>query len=1232
MILKELLNKRILVFDGAMGTMLQRHNLSEEKYRGNKFSNHGKSLKGCHDVLSLTQPEVVSGIHYAYLESGADIIVTNSFTATSISLKDYELSEYSYEINFNAAKIAKDTADNFTRMTPDKPRFVAGSLGPLNKTLSLSPDVNDSGFRAITYDEVVNSYSEAIRGLVDGGADILLIETIFDTLNCKAALFAIEEYFDKNGKRLPIWISVSLDQSGRNLSGQTIEAFLNSVSHSELFCIGINCSLGAKQMRPFLEELSSIAGTYTSVYPNAGLPNEFGEYDESPDITSEYIKEFAESGFVNIVGGCCGTTPQHISEIAKAVEKIKPRQIPKIKPYLRLSGLEPLTITPEINFVNIGERTNVAGSVKFAKLVREDKYEDALSVAKQQVENGAQIIDVNMDDAMIDGEKAMVKFLNLLASDPDISRVPVMIDSSKWSVIEAGLKCLQGKGIVNSISLKDGEEEFIYRAKKILHYGAAVIVMAFDENGQAVNFEQKISTCKRSYNILINKVGFPPQDIIFDPNILTIATGIEEHNNYAVNYIRAVKWIKENLSLAKVSGGVSNLSFAFRGNNTIREAMHSVFLYHAIQAGMDMGIVNAGMIDVYNEIPSVLLELTEDVILNRRDDATERLLEYAQSVTSVQKSLSKDESWRSKSIEERLKHSLIKGITEYLESDIEEARIKYSEALSVIEGPLMDAMNEIGDLFGTGKMFLPQVVKSARVMKKAVSYLTPFIEEEKKNKARKISGKILLATVKGDVHDIGKNIVGVILGCNNYEVIDIGVMTPVEKILHTAKEKNADIIGLSGLITPSLDEMIHVAKEMEREGFKIPLLIGGATTSKIHTAVRIAPNYSGATIHVLNASKSVGVASQLLSSENKEKYTRSIKQEYEHLRYNHKQRGTQKKYLSLEEARKRKYKIDWQSLKIIKPSFLGNKVFKDYPVKEIRKYIDWSPFFLVWEMKGKYPAILDDPRYGKEARNLFGDANKLLDSITENNLLIANAVLGFYASASSGDDILIYKDENRDEVLYKFHMIRQQTLKTNEQPYMCLADFIAPETENVKDYLGFFALTCGLSLDKVINTYEKEHDEYKIILIKAVADRLAEAFAEKLHELVRKELWGYSTGENLTNEELIKENYTGIRPAPGYPACPEHTEKKQLFDLLRAKENTGISLTENFAMKPASSVCGFYFANPEAKYFNVGKIQKDQITDYAERKDIEIDEAEKWLAPVLAYEITDEEILITETE
>ncbi|BDQ03476.1 methionine synthase [Ignavibacterium sp.] len=1393
-IFKKLLSERILILDGAMGTMIQRHKLTEEQYRGERFKDHPYDLKGNNDILCLTQPEIIKGIHRAYFEAGADIVETNTFNGTPISQADYHTEHLVYEINFEAARIAKEVAEEFNKTDPIKPRFVAGALGPTNKTLSISPNVNDPGYRAVTFDEMVDAYYQQTKGLVDGGVDILLIETIFDTLNAKAAIIAIQNYLEEKNIELPLMISGTIvDMSGRTLSGQTVEAFYISISHAKnLVSVGLNCALGAKQMRPFVEDLSNIADKFISVYPNAGLPNEMGGYDETPQSMASVLEDFLASGFVNIVGGCCGTTPDHIRAIAEIVKHHKPR-IPKPQePYLRLSGLEPVILRPDSNFMNIGERTNVAGSKKFARLIKEEKYDEALSVARDQVEGGAQVLDVNMDEGMLDSEKAMTKFLNLLEAEPDIAKLPIMIDSSKWSVIEAGLKCLQGKGIVNSISLKEGEEVFKEHAKKILSYGAAVIVMAFDEKGQADTFERRIEICKRAYDILTKEVGFPPQDIIFDPNILAIATGMSEHNNYAVDYIEATRWIKQNLPLAKVSGGVSNLSFSFRGNDVVREAMHSAFLYHAIKAGMDMGIVNAGQLVVYEDIPKDLLELVEDVILNRRTDATERLIDFAEKIKKQDKVHieEKKDEWRNLSVEERLKHALIKGITDYIDDDIAEALEKYSAPLEIIEGPLMAGMNVVGDLFGAGKMFLPQVVKSARVMKKAVAILEPFIAkpqissgneslipspspkekganasssesdkfdwmtadpgvygllkefvkqnrsnpteaEEKmwellrdrrlenyKFRRQHIIGKyiadfvcleqkliieidglihqlpdnkesdeirtqwlnevgfkvirftneqvikdtknvleeiiknlkvpsfggdlgeasnregfdeakeedlggasVLLATVKGDVHDIGKNIVAVVLGCNSYNVIDLGVMVHAEKIIQTAIDKKVDVIGLSGLITPSLDEMVHVAKEMQRRGLKIPLLIGGATTSRVHTAVKIDPSYDGAVIHVLDASRSVPVVSSLLNPDETErrKYIQSVKDEYKKLREDYLKKKTDKQLIPIEKARENKLKIDWSKSQIKKPNKLGVTVLKNYSLSVLRNYIDWTPFFQTWELKGKYPAIFDDEKIGSEAKKLFDDANKLLEKVVSENLLTANAVFGLFPANSVGDDIEVYSDESRKGVLTVLHTLRQQMQKTVGQPNIALADFVAPKDSGLIDYIGAFAVTAGIGIEKLIREFEKNHDDYNSIMIKAIADRLAEAFAEHLHELVRKEYWGYASDENLTNEELIKENYIGIRPAPGYPAQPDHTEKPIIFDLLKVEEHSGIKLTESMAMYPAASVSGLYFAHPEAKYFQVGKIDKDQVLDYHRRKGMSVEEIERWLSPNLNY-------------
>ena len=1227
--IKKLLSEKILVIDGAMGTMIQRHKLTEKDFRGDRFKDYPYDLKGNNDLLSITQPEVIKGIHREYFAAGADIVETNTFNATVISQADYHLQELAYEINFESAKIAKEVADEFNKKFPDKPRFVAGALGPTNKTLSLSPNVNDPGFRAVTFDEVADAYYNAARGLIDGGADIILIETIFDTLNAKAAIFGVEKLLTERALDIPVMISGTIvDQSGRTLSGQTVEAFLTSVSHAKnLVSVGLNCALGAKQMRPFVEDLSNVSDKFLSVYPNAGLPNEMGGYDETPQTMATVLEDFLASGFVNIVGGCCGTTPAHIKKIAEIVKKHKPR-IPKTQePYLRLSGLEPVVYRPDSNFMNIGERTNVTGSKKFARLIKENNYDEALSVARDQVEGGAQVLDINMDEGMLDSEIVMTKFINLLEAEPDIAKLPIMVDSSKWSVIEAGLKCLQGKGIVNSISLKEGEEVFKEHAKKVLSYGAAVIVMAFDEQGQADTFKRRIEICSRAYKILTEEIGFLPQDIIFDPNILAIATGIEEHNNYAVDYLEATRWIKQNLPFAKISGGVSNLSFSFRGNDTVREAMHSAFLFHAIKAGMDMGIVNAGQLEVYEEIPKDLLEKVEDVILNRRPDATERLVEFAETIKKKDKSTAGGEEkiadWRNNPVEERLKHALVRGIVDFIDVDIEEARKKYPQPIEVIEGPLMAGMNVVGDLFGAGKMFLPQVVKSARVMKKAVAILIPYIEAEKeKNKSPHEQGKVLMATVKGDVHDIGKNIVGVVLGCNNYNVIDIGVMVHTEKILQTAIDEKVDVIGLSGLITPSLDEMVHVAKEMERRGMKLPLLIGGATTSRIHTAVKVDPHYSGAVIHVLDASRSVPVVSNLLNENEQErkKYVQSFKDEYALLRDEYSKRRSDKNYISLDKARENRLKIDWQKVKIKKPNKPGITILNNINIEALRDYIDWTPFFITWELKGKYPSIFEDKNVGKEAKKLFDDANKLLDKIISEKILTANGVVGLFPVNSVGcDDIEIYADESRTGVKRVLHTIRQQIEKSKDEPNIALADFIAPKESGVEDYLGMFAVTAGVGIEKIVAQFEKDHDDYNSIMVKALADRFAEAFAEHLHKLVRKEYWGYAENENFSNEELVKEKYVGIRPAPGYPAQPDHTEKQIIFSLLDVEKNAGIKLTESMAMYPAASVSGLYFSHSEAKYFSVGKIDKDQVLDYHKRKGMSVEEIEKWLSPILNY-------------
>lgn len=1218
------LEKRILVIDGAMGTQIQQYKLEEKDYRGKRFADWHKDLKGNNDLLSITQPQIIKAIHKEYLKAGADIIETNTFSDTSIAMADYDMQELVYELNFESAKIAKESIQEFYKEFPEQahtPKFVAGAIGPTNRTLSLSPNVNDPGFRAITFDELVDSYTEQVRGLIDGGVDVLLIETIFDTLNAKAALFAIQNYCEKINKRMPVMVSGTItDASGRTLSGQTTEAFLNSVSHVDLLSIGLNCALGAKDMRPYLEELSNKAPFYISAYPNAGLPNQFGEYDQDAHEMGHQIEDFLKAGFINIVGGCCGTSPAHIKRIAEIAKDFKPRKKPEPDTLMHLSGLEPVTLRPESNFMNVGERTNVTGSKKFLRLIKENNYEEALSIAREQVEGGAQVIDVNMDEGMLDSEKAMTTFLNLIASEPDISRVPIMIDSSKWSVIEAGLKCVQGKAIVNSISLKEGEDKFIEQAHKIKQYGAAVIVMAFDEVGQADTYQRRIDICKRAYDILVQKVHFPPQDIIFDPNIFPVATGMEEHRLNALDFFNATKWIKENLLYAKVSGGVSNVSFSFRGNDHVREAIHSAFLYHAIKNGMDMGIVNPSQLVVYDDIEKELLELVEDVLLNRRDDATERLITHAEKLkgVSVEKA-EKDEAWRKGTVEERLSHALVKGLVEYIDADVEECRQKYTKTLDIIEGPLMDGMNVVGDLFGAGKMFLPQVVKSARVMKKAVAYLLPYLEEEKKQSGitQKNNGKILLATVKGDVHDIGKNIVGVVLACNNYEIIDLGVMVSCDKILEQARHHNVDVIGLSGLITPSLDEMVHVAKEMERLGFKMPLLIGGATTSKVHTAVKIAKNYSGPVVHVNDASKSVPVASSLISDDLRSAFMAEVEKDYERVREQNKNAQSQNKFISISEARANKFPIDWNKTEISEPTLIGNKVFNNYDLKEISEYIDWTPFFHSWELKGSYPKIFNDPERGLEAKNLFDDAQKMLQQIIAEKWLTANAVIGIYpANTVNDDDIeIFYQNGKKDK--YVFHSIRQQTKKPAGQYNVALADFVAPTGK--KDFIGAFALTTGIGIDEHIARFEKDHDDYNAIMLKALADRLAEAFAELMHKKVRKDYWGYAKNENFSNEDLIKEEYAGIRPAPGYPAQPDHTEKLTIWKLLDVENNTGIVLTESLAMVPTAAVSGLYFANPNAHYFGVGKITKEQVEDYAKRKNMSFKETEKWLGPALGY-------------
>lgn len=1211
------LQKRVLVMDGAMGSLLQGYGLTEEDYRGKLLKDTQYDQKGNNDILSLTKPETITEIHSRYLEAGADIILTNTFNANRISQSDYNTQDLVYEMNKASAEIAVREADRYTAQDESRPRYVAGTLGPTNKTLSLSPDVNDPGYRAVTFDEIKSAYREQVIGLLDGGVDLLLIETIFDTLNAKAAIYAIEEELESRGIRIPLMISGTItDASGRTLSGQTLEAFLNSVSHIDLLSIGLNCSLGPTELRPYVKELAQKAPFHVSTHPNAGLPNQFGGYDETPEIMASHIREFLDNSYVNIIGGCCGTTPDHIREFAKLAANATPHVIKPKDDNTRLSGLEPVTLTAEANFMNIGERCNVSGSRKFARLIRDKKYEEALAIARDQVENGAQVIDVNMDDAMLDAEKEMVTFLNLMMSEPDIAKLPVMIDSSKWIVIEAGLKCLQGKAIVNSISMKEGEEAFIEQARTIKRFGAAVVVMAFDEKGQADTLERRIEICSRAYKILTEQVGFPPQDIIFDPNVLTIGTGIEEHNNYAVDFINSVKWIRENLPHAKTSGGISNVSFSFRGNNVVREAMHSVFLYHAIRAGLDMGIVNPGMLQIYDEIPADLLELTEDLILNRRPDATERLLEFAEKIIQEDKQVVKKDAWREYNLEKRLEHALVKGIPDHVDQDMAEALEKYSPALSIIEGPLMDGMNVVGDLFGSGKMFLPQVIKSARVMKKAVAYLLPYIEADKaKNKDTSKQKKVLMATVKGDVHDIGKNIVGVVLACNNYDIIDLGVMVPTEKILDTALKEEVDIIGLSGLITPSLEMMADIAREMQRRKMNLPLLIGGATTSKIHTAVKIEPEYSHPVVHVKDASLAVNVVSNLVSKN--ENYIQGIKEEYEQIRQFQGQRKP-KEYVSLAQARDNKLQINWDETEIVKPRVTGVHKLIDYPLKELREYIDWTFFFLTWGMKGHFPQILDDEKQGSAARKLFAEANEFLDEIIDNKMLQANAVYGLWPANASGDDIILWADEQKTQEIGRFYHLRQQEKKKNTAANLCLADFIAPLESGRTDYCGGFVTTAGIGIEPWKEMYRNDHNDYKAIMLEALADRLSEAFAELLHERVRKEFWGYAPDEKLSQEELQRVKYQGIRPAIGYPACPEHSEKENLFNLLGAEE-VGIELTEHFAMYPNASVSGEYFAHPESRYFSLEKVGRDQVEEYANRKNKPVDFIEKFLPANLNY-------------
>jgi len=1215
-LLRTLLDQRILILDGAMGTMVQRHKLTEADYRGARFADWPSDVKGNNDLLLLTKPEVIRGIHAAYLDAGADILETNTFNATTLSQADYGMESLAYELNVAGAQLARQVADEFTAKTPNKPRFVAGVIGPTSRTASISPDVNDPGYRNVSYDELVEAYTEALRGLCDGGADIILVETVFDTLNAKAALFAIDSYFEQIGQRLPVMISGTItDASGRTLSGQTTEAFWNSLRHAKPLAFGLNCALGAKELRQYVDELSRIADTYVSAHPNAGLPNPLSPdgYDETPAMLAAEILDWAQHGLINIAGGCCGTSPDHIRAIAQALEGLTPRRVPTIEPRLRLSGLEPFNIGEDTLFVNVGERTNVTGSKAFSRLVLNGLFAEAVSVARTQVEAGAQIIDVNMDEAMLDSKAAMVRFLTLIASEPDIARVPVMIDSSKWEVLEAGLKCLQGKGIVNSISLKEGEEKFLEQARLLRRYGAAVIVMAFDEKGQADTFERKTGICRRSYDLLTS-VGFPAEDIVFDPNIFAIATGIEEHNNYAVDFIEATAWIKKHLPHAKISGGVSNVSFSFRGNDPVREAIHTVFLYHTIRNGMTMGIVNAGQLGVYEDIPPELRERVEDVVLNRRPDAGERLVDVAASVKGQAKVDTQDLAWRQKSVGERLTHALVRGITDFIIEDTEAARLEAKHPLHVIEGPLMDGMNVVGDLFGAGKMFLPQVVKSARVMKQSVAHLLPFIEALKTAEDTSTKGKIIMATVKGDVHDIGKNIVGVVLACNNYDVVDLGVMVATDKILAAAREHKADVIGLSGLITPSLEEMAHVASEMERQGFKVPLLIGGATTSRAHTAIKIAPNYSGTTVYVPDASRAVGVVSQLLSEEQSAAYRKEVAADYVRLREQHaNKKGVQ--LVTLEGARSNRFRGTGYTP--TKPKQLGVCALQDYDLATLAEHIDWSPYFQTWDLTGSYPQILDDKVVGESARGVFNDAQAMLKRIIEEKWLTANGVYGLFPANSVGDDVEIYEDDTRKNVRLVWHGLRQQHVRPEGKPNYCLSDFVAPKESGVADYVGAFAVTAGLGIEKKLQEFIAKHDDYNAIMLKALADRLAEAYAEHLHRRVRREFWGYAADESLSNVDMIAEKYRGIRPAAGYPACPDHTEKGPLFQLLDAKAKSGITLTDSYAMLPAAAVSGYYLGHPEAQYFAISKIGRDQLEDYAKRKGLTLAEAERWLAPIL---------------
>jgi len=1211
---EDIIQKKILILDGAMGTMIQRHKLLENDYRGEEFRDHPKLQKGNNDLLSLTKPEIIKGIHRQYLEAGADIITTNTFNSNRISMSDYGMEDQVYRMNLESVHLASEAITEFENSTETLSHYIAGTLGPTNRTASMSSDVNDPGARAISFDELVYAYSEQARGLIDGGADILLVETIFDVLNCKAALFAIDTVFKEKNITLPVMVSGTItDASGRTLTGQTLEAFMVSVSHFPLFSIGLNCALGAEQLRPFVEELSLKSSFNVSVHPNAGLPNQFGEYDQSASFMGSIAEDFMKEGWVNIIGGCCGTTPDHIRKISELSKQFKPRVIPEIKKFTRLSGLEVLTITPETNFVNIGERTNVSGSIKFARLIREEKYDEALTIARNQVEGGAQVIDICMDEAMLDSEKAMVKFVNLIMAEPDISKLPLMIDSSRWNTIESALKCIQGKSIVNSISLKEGEEVFLEHARTLRKYGAAAVVMLFDETGQADTFARRISVAERCYRLLVDKLAFPPEDIIFDPNVLAIATGMEEHNNYAIDFIKTTEWIKQNLPYARVSGGISNLSFSFRGTDKVREAIHSVFLFHAIKAGLDMGIVNPGMLQVYTEIDPALLHLVEDVVLNRRKDSTERLVKFAEGIKNEGKKEEKADAWRELNVIERIKHSLIRGLDEFIEQDVEEARPLFRRSIELIEGPLMGGMNEVGDLFGSGKMFLPQVVKSARVMKKAVSKLAPYIEKESEGAEKKIAGKVLLATVKGDVHDIGKNIVGVVLSCNNYEIIDLGVMVPAEKIIDTAIKEKVDVIGLSGLITPSLEEMVHVASEMERRKITLPLLIGGATTSEIHAAVKVAPAYSNSVIHVKDASKAAGVLSALLQEDNSS-YVSSIKARYNKMRDDHNSRKTEKNLLSLKAARKNKFVTDWQTVKLFEPEKPGLHVFQDIDLNVLKEYIDWTYFFFAWKISGKYPAIFSDPVKGVEAKKLFDDAQIYLKKVIDEKILSAKAVFELFPASSDGDDVKIFSDNNREKERSVFRFLRNQEPKEQGVPNLSLADYIAPEETGLKDWIGAFVVTADI--DKVAFDKYKE-DDYATIMIRILSDRLAEANAEWLHEKIRREYWGYAKNEKLSVDDVLKLRYKGIRPAPGYPACPDHTEKQVIFDILGAEKAIGAKLTENFAMIPPASVSGYVFAHPGSTYFNLGKLDTDQLKDYAKRKNFTIEEVEKWLSPNL---------------